>query len=83
MGPVIASLPEQTRLTLTWDQGSEMAHHDKIAEHVTDRSCFAHPGRPWLRSRRENTDGLLRQYFPRGETCRPSRRTTSLADSVK
>ena len=63
--PVLESLPAQTRLTLTWDQGSEMARHDLLAEHFTDGIYFAHPASPWLRGTNENTNGLLRQYFPK------------------
>jgi transposase, IS30 family len=64
--PVLASLPGRTRLTLTWDQGSEMAHHDRFAMRFADGIFFAHPGSPWLRGTNENTNGLLRQYFPKG-----------------
>ncbi|GLY55161.1 transposase InsI for insertion sequence element IS30A [Lentzea sp. NBRC 102530] len=59
-------MPPPARLTLTWDQGSEMACHDQIAEHLAEGVFFAHPGSPWLRGTNENTNGLLRQYFPKG-----------------
>ncbi|MFE3781941.1 IS30 family transposase [Amycolatopsis sp. NPDC059090] len=59
-------LPAAARLTLTWDQGTEMAQHHRIAEHRTEGVFFAHPGSPWLRGTNENTNGLLRQYFPKG-----------------
>jgi IS30 family transposase len=62
---VMASLPSAARHTLTWDQGSEMAHHDRLAEHFTDGIYFAPPASPWLRGTNENTNGLLRQYFPK------------------
>jgi len=55
------------RLTLTWDQGSEMARHDLIADQFTDGVYFAHPGRPWLRGTNENMNGLIRQYFTKGD----------------
>jgi hypothetical protein len=58
-------LPEPMRLTLTWDQGSELAYHDQIAPLLRDGVFFAHPGSPWRRGTNENTNGLLRQYFPK------------------
>ena len=62
---VMLELPDHTRLTLTWDQGSEMARHDMIARHFSQGVFFAHPGRPWQRGSNENMNGLLRQYFPK------------------
>ena len=62
---VLASLPEAARLTLTWDQGSEMALHDQIAPLLREGVFFAHPASPWQRGTNENTNGLLRQYFPK------------------
>jgi len=59
-------LPAAVRRTLTWDQGSEIARHDLLAGHFTDGIYFAHPGSPWQRGTNENTNGLLRQYFPKG-----------------
>ena len=61
----VGTLPADAWLTLTWDQGSEMANHDKIAESFPDGVFFAHPGSPWQRGTNENTNGLLRQYFPK------------------
>jgi transposase, IS30 family len=61
----MATLPQATRLTLTWDQGSEMAWHDRIAIHFAEGVYFAHPASPWQRGTNENTNGLLRQYFPK------------------
>ena len=58
-------LPDNVRLTLTWDQGSEMAYHDQIAPLLREGVFFAHPGSPWQRGTNENTNGLLRQYFPK------------------
>lgn len=66
------------RLTLTWDQGSEMAHHDRIAQHLTEGVLFAYPGSPWLRGTNENTNGLLRQYFPKGTDL-----STHTADNLR
>ncbi len=63
---VMATVPAGSRRTLTWDQGSEMASHDKIAAHFSEGVFFAEPGSPWQRGTNENTNGLLRQYFPKG-----------------
>jgi IS30 family transposase len=62
---MLAELPEPVSLTLTWDQGAEMAYHQQIAPLLRDGVFFAHPGRPWQRGTIENTNGLLRQYFPK------------------
>ena len=61
----MGDLPVDVRRTLTWDQGSEMACHDQLAELLPDGVFFAYPGRPWERALNENTNGLLRQYFPK------------------
>ena len=66
----MSDIPAQARLTLTWDQGSEMACHDKIAELFSEGVFFAHAGKPWQRGTNENTNGLLRQYFPKRENLR-------------
>jgi IS30 family transposase len=60
----LATIPVRGRRTLTWDRGSEMARHDEIAHLLSDGVFFAHAGRPWQRGTNENTNGLLRQYFP-------------------
>jgi IS30 family transposase len=62
----LVAMPAQLRRTLTWDQGSEMARHGEIAHLLSDGVFFAEAGRPWQRGSNENTNGLLRQYFPRG-----------------
>jgi transposase, IS30 family len=65
-----AEMPEAARLTLTWDQGSEMAGHDQIAALFGEGVFFAHAGKPWQRPTNENSNGLLRQYFPKGSDLR-------------
>jgi IS30 family transposase len=66
LAAVLDKLPDAARWTLTWDQGSEMAQHDLIARHFRDGVFFAPPASPWLHGTNENTNGLLRQYFPKG-----------------
>lgn len=66
----LADMPESVRITLTWDQGSEMAGHDQIAALFGEGVFFAHAGKPWQRPTNENSNGLLRQYFPRGSDLR-------------
>jgi len=67
---VLEALPASTRRTLTWDQGIEMAHHDRLADYFGDGIFFAYPASPWLRGCNENANGLLRQYFPKGTDLR-------------
>jgi hypothetical protein len=74
----VASLPEAARITLTWDQGSEMAFHDQIAPLLREGVFFAHPASPWQRGTNENTNGLLRQYFPSAPTCPSTPKPTCL-----
>jgi transposase, IS30 family len=62
----MAQLPEILRQTLTWDQGHEMANHTQIAEATGLAIYFCDPHSPWQRGSNENTNGLLRQYFPKG-----------------
>jgi transposase, IS30 family len=62
----MARLPQTLRQTLTWDRGSEMTNHVQIAEATGLDIYFADPASPWQRGSNENTNGLLRQYFPKG-----------------
>jgi len=59
-------LPDTLRRTLTWDQGSEMTNHAQIADALDLDIYFCDPHSPWQRPVNENTNGLLRQYFPKG-----------------
>jgi IS30 family transposase len=64
----IATLPTQLRHSLTWDQGSEMSEHRRFSIETGVDVYFCDPQSPWQRGSNENTNGLLRQYFPKGQS---------------
>ena len=62
----IVQLPKHLRRSLTWDQGAEMAQHTQLRLDTRIEVFFCDPRSPWQRGSNENTNGLLRQYFPKG-----------------
>jgi transposase, IS30 family len=62
----VKKLPEQMKLSLTYDRGKEMAEHELFTKDTKVQVYFAHPQSPWERGTNENTNGLVRRFFPKG-----------------
>jgi IS30 family transposase len=70
LAEMIATLPLSVRKSITWDRGSEMAQHAQFKTDTETQIYFCDPQSPWQRGTNENTNGLLRQYWPKGADLR-------------
>jgi transposase, IS30 family len=66
LAQTITTLPEELRRSQTWDRGKELSAHAQFSIASCVKVYFADPKSPWQRGTNENTNGLLRQYFPKG-----------------
>jgi IS30 family transposase len=66
LAKTITTLPQQIRQSVTWDRGKELSNHARCTVDTGVKVYFADPKSPWQRGTNENTNGLLRQYFPKG-----------------
>ena len=78
-------LPRELYKSLTWDRGKEMADHKRFSLDTQIKVYFCDPQSPWQRGSNENTNGLLRQYFPKGMdlSIRPSKQTERCGATVE